>query len=355
MPRASPDPARVLRVASTALDEVLERVGIEKALNPLNKRDFLVIQRRVTLALRNAAAGAEAAAMRRALQMLDVDWTALSSAAQRRVLDAASKSFVPSAARILPRVQETLRLEAPKVVGATRSAAIARFALRIPSSLSLRDRRVGEFVARSQSGFIRDELGRRRVAYSARARHVVSSALDRGLGRDEIAAELEEKMMGTAAARSRGYWNVVAGSFAGHARSYAQVSAYAEADIKKYRFVAVMDEVTSEICRFMDGRVFEVQKAAQRMEAVERLEDPEEIKNVSPWATVRQGEEGEQYLAVDKEGEEQRIATIEESAVGERDVQGEFSGEMDEDELEAAGVTVPPLHGNCRSTIVAEV
>jgi hypothetical protein len=46
---------------------------------------------------------------------------------------------------------------------------------------------------------------------------------------------------------------------------------------------------------------------------------------------------------------------VDEPAVGLRDEVGRYSRALSPAQLEAAGVTVPPLHGRCRSTIVAEV
>lgn len=42
----------------------------------------------------------------------------------------------------------------------------------------------------------------------------------------------------------------------------AEMEAYREADIEKYRFVATLDNRTSEICQSLDGKVFEVDKNA---------------------------------------------------------------------------------------------
>lgn len=337
------------------LDEVLERVGIEKRLNPLNQRDFLVIQRRIGQALQTVAAGDEAAVARRAMETLDVDWPNLSAAARERAYAAVGDVLKREASRAIPRVESVLGTEAPRVVQDTRSAAIGRFRLRIPTAASLTDRRIAEYVAESQVGFIRDEYGRRRARFSQRARDIVSRGIESGLGRDDITEDLEEAFSDTSTARARSYWQVIAGSFVGRARSYAQTSSFDEAGIEKYRFEAVLDEVTSEICRYLHGREFSVKKQVSRFETISKLRDPEEIRNASPWATVGYDDDGNQRIIYSAYGEEHTVATIEESAMGELDEVGTFSGGMDVDSLEDAGLAMPPLHGNCRSSVVAIV
>jgi hypothetical protein len=143
-------------------------------------------------------------------------------------------------------------------------------------------------------------------------------------------------------------------SFANRGRTYTQLAAFDEADVERYRFEAVLDEVTSEVCRFMHGKVFSVERAMKRFREVERARDPERIQDLQPWVQVGADDDGNQVLFYERGDRRRVVAQVDEPAVGERDEVGDYSRQMSPDQLEAAGVTVPPLHGRCRSSIVVE-
>nr|WP_228559855.1 MULTISPECIES: hypothetical protein [unclassified Myxococcus] len=52
------------------------------------------------------------------------------------------------------------------------------------------------------------------------------------------------------------YWEVVASSFIGPGRPFAQMSSYAEAGVRRYRIEAVLDEANTQVCRFLHGKTF---------------------------------------------------------------------------------------------------
>src|SRR5690606_9165297 len=131
----------------------------------------------------------------------------------------------------------------------------------------------------------------RQEAFSARARAVVSQGIAQGLGRDDISQTLQDAFRGSAVNRSAFYWDVVASAFVGRARSLAEVSSYDDAGIAYYLITAVLDEVTTDICRYLDGKRFSVGNALAQFRRVENLRDPERIKLEQPWLRVRQDSE----------------------------------------------------------------
>ena len=344
----APDPVE-------ALDEVLERIGLLKAINPQTKTGFVMIQRRVARELRGAAAGAEGPVLRRAVEGLDVDWPNLTAGQRDAIFRATMSAVAELPGRATPAVSRVLGQEAPRIVRLARSTAISTHDLSISTSLSQRDERVAAFVRDSNVLFVTDEYGRRRASFSRRAREIVAGGLDAGLGRDDITSELEDALEGTGLGRDRAYLNIVAGSFVGRARSQVNADAFNEAGIERFRFDAVLDEVTSEICRFMHGREFSVRKAVERFEMVSRLTDPDEIKAAMPWGNIGQNDDGEDILYYGSADDPQVIAGVNQFGEGERDAVGDYSPELSESDLEDAGLTMPPLHGNCRSTVVAVV
>lgn len=339
-----------------AAEEILRDVyRVEKALDPLDQSDFLSIVRRLSRALRGVARPAEDAALRRAIERLDVDWPNLAPQARDQVVRAARQALGTVDGQVLPQVEQIFEAEAERVVTGARRSTVRRFGLRIGADLTRTDERIAKFVRESQGNFVRDEYGRRREGFSLRAKDIVASGVERGLGRDDIVKDLTEAMAREAFDRSRDYWEVVSMVFTNRARTHPQLSAFEEAGVERYRFEAVLDEVTSEICRFMHGKVFTVGRATERFREVERARDPELIRDVQPFVQVGADREGNQVLFYERGGRRRAVARVDEPAVGQRDEVGRYSRALSPGQLEAAGVAVPPLHGRCRSTIVAEV
>ena len=349
------EPASVYRAASAAADEILSRYlrhDVAKAkLNPLDRRDFTAIVRRISGAVGTAAGDAQTKALRAALPRLDINWPALSNEQRDAAYRAIHEALGAGAPRIAEAVDVVLRGEAPGLAGDVRAAATDRYRLHIPSSLSLVDQHAVEHAATTQANFVRDGFGQRSEAYSERARGIVSSGLERGLGRDDIAADLADELE-TAVGRGESYWQVVAGAFAGNARSYSLVSSFGDAGIKRLRYSAVLDAVTSDVCRFLDGRVFEVPAARKLLDSVATMDDPEDVVAARPWASLGKDADGNPYLYYRQGDSRQVIAQVDRSGVGADDDKGEYSDAMSDDALAAAGVMVPPMHGSCRSTLV---
>lgn len=333
------------------------RESVSKALDPLSERGFLRIVDRVGKALRGVTGEAEAKAVRRAIDRLDVDWPNLSGEARGRVVRAANQALADLPQTILPKVNEVLGVESKRVVRGTREGVIREFGLKIDSDLSRTDERIARWVSESQTNFIRDELGRRQQKLSATARKIASEGIAQGLGRDEISRQLREAFRDTTASRNAFYWDVVASAFVNRARSYAEISSYADAGISTYIITAVLDEVTTDICRFLDGKHFSVGGAMAQFERVDKLRDPERIKTEQPWLQVRQDSQGNRAIFVPGEKRAVRAAIIERSAQlqGLRDERGAFRSGLSGSRLEALSVGPPPYHGLCRTTTVPDV
>jgi len=348
------EPQDLYGAGADAAEDILRDVfRVEKVLDPLDAADFMAIVRRLSRALRGVARPAEDAALRRALERLDVDWPNLSPEARDQVVRAARQALGAVEAQVLPQVEQIFEVEADRVVGAARRSTVRRFGLRIGADLSRTDERIAKFVRESQGNFVRDEYGRRREAFSTRAKDIVASGVERGLGRDDIVKDLSEAMAREAFDRSRDYWEVVSTVFANRARTFTQMNAYDEAGLERYRWEAILDELSCERCRFLHGQTFTVAGALRRFREVERLRDPEAIRDVQPFVQVGADDEGKRVLFYERGGRRRAVAQVESSAEGERDVVGRYSRALSSTQLEAAGLGQPPAHGRCRCTTVA--
>lgn len=122
------------------------------------------------------------------------------------------------------------------------------------------------------------------------------------------------------------YTRIVSANVGQRARVYSSLSSMRDAGITVFEFVAVMDDRTTEICQEMNGRRFAVGKGVDIMNAAIAAETPEAFIESHPWP---------------------------ESAEQIRTVAG--TGTAAEQSLNLANnnIAIPPLHGFCRSAIVA--
>jgi SPP1 gp7 family putative phage head morphogenesis protein len=282
--------------------------------------------------------------------VLDVDW-GKTTAAQRRRLVAESLAAAGRSTAIIPqRIQVQLGDAATAVINATRTHSREVQELAIGARFNAFDRRVSRHIVQAQGLFVRDEYGRRVEGFGAEARKVVAAGLERGLGRDDIAIKLATAARAALIDRAPFYWEVVASAFIGQGRSFAQVSSYAEAGVKRYRIEAVLDERTTHICRYLHGKTFAVADALRKFDQLERLEDPEDIKQALPWARERL--DGAR-LIITAGG--RAIAEVTRSTVWLADDPGEFRAKLADERLADLGLGFPPFHGMCRTSSLAVV
>lgn len=336
--------------ARECLDTVLEgylRLPVTKAFDLSTPKGFDAAVARLAATLRSATAKTEGQALRAAIAALDVDWPR-TSAAQRAALIRTAMGDAGSLLRAgVPAVEAKLGGAAREVLRATRQGARAQ-GLTVSADFNALDRRMLDYLRTSETGFVRDEYGRRLRSLSERARAVVADGIEQGLGRSDIAAALEQAAGRALKNPSRFYWETIAGSFTGRGRSYGQLSSFAEAGIERYRIEAVLDENTTPTCRFLHGRVFTVQSGLTSFRDAE--DRPDDLKQIAPWVRERiDPGTGRRLLYVQRGSEHVSLAEELRSGLGRRDDAGEFRSLRDPAALR---IISPPFHGLCRSTTV---
>ncbi len=337
------------RRGSWAVEEILKRLGspIEKALNPLDPSDFILISVRLARALRGAAVGTEGEVLKGAIESLDVDWPTISEERRDAIIAAARAEVAGIAATVSPLVEPVLGRSAASLIPLTRKAAISAYDLNLAQSADWAAGLVGT-LRDSQMVYVKDQYENRATLFDSIAKRVVSSGLERGAGRDDISEELASKLTPLGVQRGTDYWNLIATDFSNKTRTTSQMNTFSDAGITQYKYDAVMDEATSEICRLLNGRIFSVEKAKRRTAKALALRDPEQIKDAMPWV-----QQNGSQLYFRRGGETHPIANVDTPGIGALDQPGTYSNVISNKALEAAGVTVPPRHGHCRSTIDA--
>ncbi len=338
--------------ATEALLQDLFNVRIWKALDPLDVDDFITISARLSSSLKSATAGSEGAALRSAIESLDVDWPNLSDAGRDKIITAARAEIAGMAETVAPDAAPVLATAANRIIPATRTSTIGAFDFDIPVALSDLDTKTGTLLRASQMVYIKDQYGTRADMFDTMAKNIVAGGLEQGLGRDDISGNLATKLADYQIERSANYWNLISTDFANKARTTTQLHAFGEAGITRYMFDAILDQVTSEICRLLHGRIFSVKNAATRTMKALALTDPEKIKQIRPWVNAGKNESGQDVLYYNGAGDTRHeVAQVHEFGQGETDKIGTYSKVLSNKQLEAAGVTVPPCHGHCRSTL----
>lgn len=340
-----------------AADTILDALGVPvaKALDLSTARGFDAAVAHLAAELRHRASQPETEAVRAAVAVLDIDWRETSPAQRRALVNQAREASGRALDDVPRRIESPLSRAAERVVASTRSTARRDQRLAIAADFNAVDRRAVAFIRRSTALFVRDELGRRADAMTERARDIVARGLERGLGRDDIAEELATAAESALLTRGRSYWEVVAASFVGEGRSLSQISAYAEAGIERYMLSAILDEHTTDTCRFLDGKVLQTADALRTFDRLERATEPTGIKAVRPWVRERIGEDGKRTLVVERGDERTLLGVVERSGVGARDDRGTYSRALSSRDIAPAGIDFPPFHGLCRTTTIAHL
>jgi SPP1 gp7 family putative phage head morphogenesis protein len=349
---SSDDLALLARAVDTA-DAVLARsfgVRLEKAALT-TPRGFERTVARLAGLLRGRAAPAEEAAAKAMKGALTVDWRELAPRARDRAVARAGEAARKAGASLPARVRAALEHAAVGVVGEVRRESRLRQGLAIAVDFNAVDRRVVDHITRTQTNFVTDGFRRRIDGASQRARAIVADGVERGLGTEEIGRSLFDALDAQITGRSPFYWEVVASSFVGTGRTYGQISAFAEAGLETYVWVSVRDAHTTPYCRFMDGRTFSVRTALDQFDALDRLETPEAIKDARPWAReATDRETGRSSLYVDKGGQRIILAQAEAPASGSPMA---YRARVSDAEMESLGLSTPPAHALCRSTLLS--
>ena len=149
-----------------------------------------------------------------------------------------------------------------------------------------------------------------------------------------IARKLKKLMPGYA--KQKGYYETVTSQVLNNARSYSSMRFYDDAGIDRYQVLAILDEVTSSICKTMDGTILEVKKTLKNFRRYDDCKTKEEVKDVNPWMTMKKDGDDEMVYFKDK-----LIGT-----------NGEMAGGLTGPDLQAMGVNACPYHAKCRSTVV---
>lgn len=189
---------------------------------------------------------------------------------------------------------------------------------------------IGNFYSKQMSDRIRD-MSQKVIIEQGLGRREAARVMARLLRKDLSWADGPVKIRGINLRASRfagnveGYSEIVVSNIANRGRNMGFLSSFADAGIQVYRWNSVLDERTSEQCVFLNGREFPVSGGVSFMNRLTATKTPEQVKDVAPWQSADQ---------------------LEQTA-------GSGSQAKQNQNLAAAGVMLPPIHGRCRSVVEA--
>lgn len=352
----------MLRLGAQAANDILREtfgvVLVDKALDPLDPNDFLTLSKRLGDQLNDVVEELQAPAIRKALNTLDVDWVNLDDAAVSRVVREANKQMLFPNKKIAPRVDAIFSKQGKALIQQSKESAIDKFKLPISAIFGAEDKAVSIFVVSNQANFITDALGKKTNAHSNTVRSIVQDGVTRGLGRRDIAEEIFESFHGKPGLdafglrNNKAYFEVVAASFVNRGRTAASIAAFQQAGVEFYIWDSVLDEVTTETCRFMHNKRFSTGQAMSQISNV--ADNPDDIKTLQPWIRSAFDDNGKSILVAGTGADRFTVATVTQPGLGKVDEVGKYDAKLTDSQLMQGGMSMPPIHGLCRSTVLSD-
>jgi hypothetical protein len=332
--------------AARAAAEILRtcRVPVSKAENPLDDGDFVLLSERFNRSLVRAVGADEDLAMAQAAEDLDVDWAGLSEAQRARAVTRAKSRILAVPAAVTAAIVLASGSRVSRVASETRRRSIKSFGLAAPLEIGGSDVEALSAILEAQGLSVLEEYDRRAELLGSIVSAEVGSGIAAGASSTDIAANIGRSVSTWHSRRSAAYWYVTAMAAIGFARTAAQLNVFSDAGVVTYEFVAVMDERTTEICQYMNGKTLSVASGVRQLRSVAASNSLDEIKSVRPWVGRGRAENGDDTLYYQRGDARIVVANI--------GPDGSFTQGMSSEQLEEAGLLVPPLHGRCRSWII---
>ena len=267
----------------------------------------------------------------------NVDWKGATDAQKKRAVEEMVNLIKGLPSDFLPGVTGVLNKLGAKVFKDTHLAVAAKNSFAVIPTFALANKDAIEALATTTSMFFSPAYDVAGDQFRGRAQRIITQGVTEGLGTREISRDLERAFRRTGISKS--YWETVAAVHTNRARSFSHLRSYAEAGVTRFQQVAVLDESTTPICEMLDGRIFSVAHAADRFNAFEDATDVDEAKEAMPFMRVVQNQ----------------ILIPGGDVAGTIGPRGGIGNQISSTALQDAGMSMPPHHFRCRTTVVPVV
>lgn len=333
------------------------RVELTKALDPLNDKDYVLMVMTLANAIHRGTAPITKATVAAAVASLDVAWDTLTPTAARAATKAVNEAMRKIPGKILPVVEAKMAIHVPGMLRRSRRRFGQKFRRKIDLTFDKTDQSTVDAI-NNIGLFVRDEFGRRMDFLQTEMESIVQGGLAVGLRNEDISKQLRLRAQDIGVRQSKHYWRTVANNAMNRARTFGLLTGMDRANIEHYVWSSVMDENTTSICRLLDGKRFSVQSGLDQYTQLRSSinTDPEAMLSIMPFVRERKDAQGRPELFVTHEdGTTTRIATVTVDARGQKDKRGSFSNVATLPTMNSLGLTMPPIHHLCRSTILPDI
>lgn len=341
------------RAANAILKDV-HRVDVEKQLDPLDFEDYVSLVVALARKLEDKTAPIEREKISEAIKVLDADWENMTQEQIDRVFAEAEAKLEETGSRVAKIAALVLGVSLLALARNTRRNARRAYDLEDqPAKLSEDQKETVSAIA-DVTAWILLEYQRRLKLTNKRMLEAAAAGVKRGLTNAEISRQMKEIAEKFGINYSPSYWLVVADNLSNRVRNYVSLTLFKEANITKYRFVAVMDERTTLECRMLNDTIFDVESGLERYNDLfeKSATDPFALEKTMPFVKRRKAEGGATELYVtDSSGDDVVIGVNTDSGVGTEGATGTYKNVLTPEQLQSLGVAVPPIHHGCRSSI----
>lgn len=330
-----------------------DRSRFQKDYNISNKKEFDRLAALVATDIRKVVASIDVASAEAVMAELGaVDWLALSEAEAAAAIASITsklKTRIPKIEKVLVKVFDD---HTDKIFKAQKLILKDGHSLDIKTSFTEKDKKMLKHIRDSNAVFIRGEFEGRAVKLEERVKKIVEKGMKQGLGRADIAENIYKETNRTYPGRSLWYWDVVASAYVGRARSFSHMSAYAEAGIQFYQLVAVLDNRTTDICRYLHNKVFSLGPTMDHLNKMDYASmTADEIKDFEPyWKEFKDKDSGAKYVGYKQGGKNVKVAEVTRSGFGMKNDPGQFRQMVSPSNMVQA--QFPPFHALCRTTTI---
>jgi SPP1 gp7 family putative phage head morphogenesis protein len=352
-----PDPRVVLKAADEAL---LYHLAKATPLNPLNPKHFDRMVAALSAKMHAGAGHIRTKAMRDWMHGMDFDWRGAPEQSIRQATHAVNSAMRKAGSLSWQTNRGTIETSHIDTANKSARRTMQQHKLSVGSMLEGKDREVLRRSSAAQAHYIRDyHTGAIAPALSQRVREIAEAGLDKGLPSAAIARQMRREVGSQLSGWQRNYFDIVASAVVGRSRSYGQLRSMQNAGVTRYIISAVLDEATTERCRFLDGKVFSVEHGLQRYAETDALADPRDVNYSMPWlkeSKIQGGRDaGKVGIYVPSKQGDKLAAVVERPGFGTKDQKGTYSRTMGSQQLMDSNVGTPPYHAGCRTVIVPDV
>lgn len=340
-----------------AVGALLEHVAKARPLDPMLPGDYSRIVSRLTTSLHGVTGTAATKAIDSVFS--GVRWSHLSDDQLRRVTRQLNRQ-IAAVGRVATSHNLIARIDSSNAstASATRRSVRKRYNLQIGANLSQRDVAAVRRMGAARAHYIRDAYGVIAEDATEYARIRAQEMINAGMGSSEIGRVLHAEVGGLVSSRDLNYWRISADAWTNRSRNYSALRSYRDSGFTVYRLLAVIDEATTEICRWLDGQIMAVEDGLQSYQRVDAADDPRAVEVEQPWfqeRRIKAGEHaGKKGIYLRQRDGWRRTAVIEKPAHGKADQIGTYSNAWNPQRLAAANVGAPPYHAYCRTASVPE-